>query len=71
MHFLNPSTNESELVATKFVDSKTITFRSPPCPMPANSNQTMNFLIVVNQGDEEIARANFCYESCKNYFVIE
>jgi len=57
--------NHIDDIQVDFVDTKTIAFLTPPCPIQAIGNQRMYVPIVVLQGNEEIARVNFLYQSCK------
>jgi len=52
-------------ISIDFVDTKTISFVTPPCPVEVNGNQKLEIPIVVIQGNEEIARINFLYQSCE------
>ena len=48
-----------------FVDAKTISFYTPRCPVPlTKENPTVSVPLVVTQGDQEVARVNFVYQSC-------
>jgi hypothetical protein len=57
--------NNTEEIQIDFVDTKTIAFITPPCPVKAIENQKLEIPIVVIQGNEEIARINFLYQSCE------
>jgi hypothetical protein len=52
-------------ISKDFVDTRTLLFKTPPCPIRATGNQTTETAIIVKQSGEEIARVNFCYRSCK------
>jgi hypothetical protein len=54
-----------QLIEFEYVDSKTVAFTTPACPMLANGNQTIEIPITINQNGEEIGRINFVYQSCK------
>jgi hypothetical protein len=48
-----------------FVDTKTISFYTPRCPVPlTRDNPSITIPIVVTQNDTEIARINFVYQAC-------
>ncbi|CAF1500034.1 unnamed protein product [Rotaria sordida] len=69
IYFECPSSNKKDLIHFEFVDMKTIAFTTPPCPIQANGNQSIEIPIVVHQNDNEIARVNFLYQSynqCSN-----
>ncbi|CAF4973702.1 unnamed protein product [Rotaria sp. Silwood1] len=65
VYFEYSTINKTNHIPVEFVDLKTIAFRSPPCPIQVIENQQMEVSIVVIQSDEEIARVNFLYQSCK------
>jgi hypothetical protein len=49
----------------EFVDVKTISFYTPQCPVPlTKENPTVSVPIVVTQGDLEVARVDFVYQTC-------
>ncbi|CAF1232273.1 unnamed protein product [Rotaria sordida] len=69
IYFECPSSNKKDLIHFEFVDMKTIAFTTPPCPIQANGNQSIEIPIVIHQNDNEIARVNFLYQSynqCSN-----
>ena len=47
------------------LDSKTVSFRTPPCPRDLQGNQTLSMDIVVTQNNAEIARVDFLYRASK------
>jgi hypothetical protein len=48
-----------------FVDTKTISFYTPPCPVPlTRHNPSLSIPIVVTQNGVEIARIPFIYQAC-------
>ncbi|CAF4278673.1 unnamed protein product, partial [Adineta steineri] len=49
-------------VSFQFVDSKTITFTTPPCLIEANENHKVEVPLVVRQNNQEITRVSFYYE---------
>ncbi len=63
--FEHPLMNNMDEISIDFVDTKTISFVTPPCPVEVIGNQKLQIPIVVIQGNEEIARVNFLYESCE------
>ncbi|CAF1022686.1 unnamed protein product [Adineta steineri] len=52
-------------VSFQFVDSKTITFTTPPCLIEANENHKIEVPIVVRQNNRETTRVSFYYEPCE------
>ncbi|CAF1104258.1 unnamed protein product [Rotaria sp. Silwood1] len=64
VHFENLSSNIKIPIPFKFVDMKTIAFKTPPCPVQATGNERIEIPLVVSQSGEEIARINFLYQSC-------
>jgi hypothetical protein len=56
---------QRQLIEIEYVDSKTVAFTTPACPMQANGNQRIEIPITVHQNGEEIGRINFVYQSCK------
>jgi len=63
--FEHPLMNQHDEIQIEFVDTKTIVFVTPPCPIQANGHQRIYIPIVVTQSGEEIARVNFLYQSCE------
>jgi hypothetical protein len=57
--------DQIEAIPVEFVDTKTISFQTPSCPIQTTGNQRIQVPIVVIQGSEEIARVNFLYQSCQ------
>ena len=54
------------LTPLEFVDSKTLSFVTPPCPVALSTEQpTVEVSIVVVQSDVELVRVIFLYHSCK------
>jgi hypothetical protein len=53
-----------ENIQVNLVDTRTISFFTPPCPIPSTGHQSIEISFVVLQGNEEIARVNFLYQSC-------
>ncbi|CAF3726030.1 unnamed protein product [Rotaria sordida] len=69
VYFGCSSLNKKRRIHFEFVDMKTITFTTPPCPIQSTGNQSIEIPIVVSQSDVEIARVNFLYQSynqCSN-----
>jgi len=65
VRFVHPSIGQSSTVNLEFVDAKTMSFNTPPCPVTlTRENPTISIPIVVTQGDTEIARVDFIYQSC-------
>jgi hypothetical protein len=65
VRFVHPSIDQRVAVNLEFVDAKTISFYTPRCPVIlTRENPTLYIPIVVTQGDVEIARVDFIYQSC-------
>jgi hypothetical protein len=48
-----------------FVDTKTISFYTPPCPvLLTRDNPSISIPIVVTQNGTEIGRIDFIYQAC-------
>ena len=56
-------------IKVSFVDSKTIFFQTPPCPMLA-AEQNLTVPLVVTQNDLIIARIDFVYLARKYLISI-
>jgi hypothetical protein len=61
--------NQIDSIAIVSVDTKTIAFRTPPCPIQPTSTHPIVIPLVITQNDEEIGRVEFLYQSCK-YLVL-
>ena len=61
--FEHSSAENVDEIVPDFVDTRTISFLTPRCPVPAMSQQIVEVPLIVVQGNEEIARVNFLYQS--------
>jgi len=64
VQFEHPLMNDIGEIKFEYVDTKTILFSTPPCPISFETSETIQVPIVVTQGPEEIARVNFYYQIC-------
>ena len=70
VRFEHPLFGSVTLIPLEFVDSKTLSFVSPPCPAPLSAEQpTIEVSIVVVQSDVEIVRVSFLYHSRKSFLT--
>ena len=66
VRFEHPVAGSITLTGLGFVDSKTLSLVTPRCPEKFSTEQpTVEVSIVVVQGDVEIVRVSFLYQSCK------
>ncbi|CAF1060927.1 unnamed protein product [Rotaria sordida] len=64
VRFVHPLINPTSSISLEFLDTKTILFYTPPCPVPlTRNNPSISIPIVVTQNGLEIARVNFVYRS--------
>jgi hypothetical protein len=64
VRFDHPSMDQRSTVNMVFVDTKTISFYSPPCPvLLTRENPSYSVPIVVTQNNNELARIDFIYQS--------
>lgn len=64
VRFDHPSIDSRSTVNMVFVDTKTISFYSPPCPIIlTQDNPSCTIPIVVTQNNNELARIDFMYQS--------
>ncbi len=69
VRFGHPSIDPRSTLNMAFVDSKTIVFHTPPCPvLLTRENPSVSIPIIVTQNEIEIARVDFIYQSCKYLF---
>ncbi|CAF2375946.1 unnamed protein product [Rotaria sp. Silwood2] len=67
VRFVHPFIDPKSTINFEFLDTKTILFHTPPCPIPlTRDNPSVSIPIVVTQNDLEIARVNFVYQSSNN-----
>jgi hypothetical protein len=70
VRFVHPRIDPTCIVPLDFVDAKTISFYTPPCPVQlTKDNPTVSIPIVVIQSDIEVARVDFVYQSCEYFFI--
>ena len=64
VRFDHPTVDPRSTLNMVFVDTKTISFYSPPCPIQlTRDNPSCTIPIVVTQNNSELARINFIYQS--------
>ncbi|CAF0725571.1 unnamed protein product [Rotaria sp. Silwood1] len=64
VRFVHPLIDSRSCTNLEFLDTKTILFYTPACPVPlTRDNPTISIPIVVTQNNLEIARVDFVYQS--------
>jgi hypothetical protein len=60
--FEHSSAENIEAITPGFVDTRTISFITPPCPAQFTGQTSVEVPFILIQGNEEIARVNFLYQ---------